>query len=217
MAQIAIAVTVENPVGPEFIATTKGLTKFEHPEIMVAIQGEALLDEAKKYLTCVSEYIVGSNARIQSDQTLVYGYWLTTFKNIDDNLLETWEYNADATEFIRGASLTLQYWKDQHLVCDTYKSTFAPPLADQLSIISKGVFEGLPVQGVRYPSPDNMSGWWITTDEYDGNVASLTREHTYHVTARRPELAKYLALNTGYRFDFSTFEDVWFDEEVAKA
>jgi hypothetical protein len=70
------------------------------------------------------------------------------------------------------------------------------------------------VQGIRYPSPDHMSGWWITTDRYDGNIKSLRYEHTYHVTAARPALAKYLALPDGFRFNFSAGEEVWFDEKV---
>ena len=75
----------------------------------------------------------------------------------------------------------------------------------------------MPVQGVRYPSPDPMSGWWITTDQYDGDINSLKREHTSHVTAARPDLAKYLALPTGFRFDLSGREDVWLDEKVSEA
>jgi hypothetical protein len=59
-----------------------------------------------------------------------------------------------------------------------------------------------------------MSGWWITTDRYDGNVTSLKQEHLYHVTARRPDLAPYIALPYGFRFDFAAREDVWFDEGV---
>jgi len=59
-----------------------------------------------------------------------------------------------------------------------------------------------------------MSGWWITTKLYDGDVKSLKHEHTYHVTAARPDLAKYLALPDGFRFDLSRIEDVWRDEKV---
>lgn len=96
-----------------------------------------------------------------------------------------------------------------------HEAEFKPPRSDKLTVISKGVLEGLPVQAVRYPSPEHMSGWWITTDQYDGNTKSLKHEHTYHVTAARPELAKYLALSEGFRFDLSTREDVWRDEKVA--
>ena len=59
-----------------------------------------------------------------------------------------------------------------------------------------------------------MSGWWITTDQYDGDINSLKQEHTYHLTDARSDLAKYIAFPSGFRFDLSSFEDVWFDEEV---
>lgn len=67
------------------------------------------------------------------------------------------------------------------------------------------------MQGVRYPSPEHMSGWWVTTDRYDGDVRTLRHEHLYHLTAARPDLARYVALPFGFRFDLGRHEDVWFD------
>ena len=60
-----------------------------------------------------------------------------------------------------------------------------------------------------------MSGWWLTTDRYDGNAKSLRTEHLYHVTAARQDLSRYLALPYGFRFDLSKGESVWFEESVA--
>jgi len=48
-----------------------------------------------------------------------------------------------------------------------------------------------------------MSGWWLITEKYDGNIESLNHEHTYHVTAARPDLASFLALPYGFRFDLT--------------
>jgi hypothetical protein len=61
---------------------------------------------------------------------------------------------------------------------------------------------------------EHMSGWFLLTDKWDKNVASLTNHHTYHVTAARPDLARFLALPTGFRFDLRSSR-VWFDGEVA--
>ena len=87
---------------------------------------------------------------------------------------------------------------------------------DQLIVISKGIYEGkTPVEGVRYPSPNHMTGWWLTTDEYDGNTESLQTVHSYHVCEKRPDLAIYLALPFGFRFNLGgTEEYVWYDEDV---
>jgi hypothetical protein len=59
-----------------------------------------------------------------------------------------------------------------------------------------------------------MSGWWITTGRYDGNTASLKREHLRHLTAARPDLARLIALPFGFRFDLTHHEDVWFDPQT---
>jgi hypothetical protein len=193
---------------------TEGLTAIGHPELVVEVHDSELTEESERFLKYVSDYVTNSGATLQSGETMAYGYWLTKFENGGEGRLETWEYGADASEFVKGACLTFRYWRDQNAICEKYGADFAPPRADKLSVISQGVLEGLPVQGVRYPSPDHMSGWWITTDEYDGDVATLRHEHTYHVTSARPELAKFLALPPGFRFDLSSSEDVWFEEEV---
>ncbi len=92
---------------------------------------------------------------------------------------------------------------------------FKPPRADQLVAVSAGVMEGDAVQGVRYPSPRHMSGWWLSTNQYDGSDQSMANQHCYHVTHARPELAPYLALPNGFRFDFEHGQNVSFDENVA--
>lgn len=144
-----------------------------------------------------------------------YGYWLVKFERVNDDLLEVWEYNNKGTDFVRGGSLALRYWRDQHRVCNANSAEFNPPRPDKLTAVSVGVMEGLPVQGVRYPWQEHMSGWLIVTERWEGNIKSLLYEHTYHVTERRPDLARYLALPIGFRFDFTNGERVWLDEEVA--
>ena len=195
---------------------TSGLSSNGHPELLVEFHDSGLTEEAKAFLRYISDYVILSRDTVKPEETMLYGYWLTKFKDAGKNKLEIWEYNSSATEFVKGATLTLQYWKAQHSICESYAARFEPPRPDQLSVISQGVLEGLPVQGIRYASPDHMSGWWITTDQYDGNINSLKHEHTYHLTHARPDLAKYIALPNGFRFDLSSFEDVWFDEEAAK-
>ena len=88
------------------------------------------------------------------------------------------------------------------------------PKADQLVVISEGVYEGDVVQGVRYPSPEHMSGWWLTTDRYDGDIKSLKTVHFHHVAECRPDLFDFFGLPFGYRF-FSGDGHTWFDQAVA--
>lgn len=185
-----------------------------HPEVSVSVVRD-LIEEAERFLRFVSDYVLDSGRRIESGETMAYGYWLVKFEGAEGNRnLETWEYAPDASAFVKGADLTLGYWRDQHFVCDQYEAAFSPPRPDKLTVVSEGVLEGLAVQGVRYPSPDHLSGWWITTDLYDGNINGLRQEHTYHISAARPDLAKYLALPYGFRFNFSVADEVWFDSKV---
>ncbi|WP_207221120.1 immunity protein Imm33 domain-containing protein [Pseudoduganella lutea] len=88
------------------------------------------------------------------------------------------------------------------------------PRSDQLVVISDGVYEGDAVEGVRYPSPEHMSGWWLTTDRYDGDIKSLKTVHFYHIAQFRPDLNDFLGLAFGYRF-FSGDGRTWFDQKVA--
>jgi len=60
-----------------------------------------------------------------------------------------------------------------------------------------------------------MTGWWLTTNRFDGDTKSLKTMHACHLTAARPDLAHLVALPYGFRFDLSHAEDVWFDENVA--
>ncbi|RXF06059.1 hypothetical protein [Pseudoalteromonas sp. PS5] len=106
---------------------------------------------------------------------------------------------------------------NQQECCEHYGALYQPVKQTQLVTISKGIYEGItPVEGVRYPSPEHMSGWWLTTDEYNGNIDSLVTVHFQHIIEKRPELALYMALPFGYRFNLGgETEHVWFDQEVA--
>lgn len=195
------------------IFRTAGLSALGMPDIRLSLADAALADEATRFLEFVIEYLRQSPRRLHPGDTLAYGYWVLKFVPAGA-YVEVWESDSTGSEFVPGADRTLRYWSDQHQVCERYHAPFAPPRPDQLTVVDEGTLRGLPVQGVRYVSPDHMSGWWITTDAYDGNVSTLRHEHSSHITAARPELAKYLALPCGFRFDLSSHEDVWYDEKA---
>jgi hypothetical protein len=193
---------------------TNGLAYRGHSEIRLQLASQNLYAEGESLLRYIADYLIESHASVKSSQTMQYGYWLLKFVEESAGILDVWEYNQEATEFKKGADLSLTYWRDQHEVCDRAGFTFTPPRPDQLAVISDGVLEGDAVKGVRYEPLEHMSGWWLVTDRYDGNVESMRREHLYHLTAKRPDLARYIALPAGFRFDLSNGEDVWFDEEA---
>ena len=114
---------------------------------------------------------------------------------------------------IPGISPTLRLWAEQHAVCEKVGVDYAAPTFDQMIVVSDGVLEGDPAEGVRYPSPEHMSGWWLTTDRLDGEEKNLKTVHIQHVSVNRPDLVKFLALPFGYRFHGPT-NDVWLDEKI---
>ena len=101
--------------------------------------------------------------------------------------------------------------------CEHYRADYSPIGLEQMVVISDGVYEGMPVEGVRYPSPEHMSGWWLTTDSYNSDVSTLKTVHFHHIQEQRPDIVIYMALPFGYRFQLGGTDDrVWFDEEISK-
>lgn len=98
-------------------------------------------------------------------------------------------------------------------MCSKFNVSPVFPQFSQNIVISKGVYEGLGVDAVRYSSPEHMTGWWLITDLYDDNIDSLMNVHNFHVAFNRP--LKYLALPYGFRFYITNSEeDIWFDENT---
>jgi hypothetical protein len=194
---------------------TDGLSKRGQDEIMISVESSDLMPQAKFFLKFVVKYLDTEKARITSHQTMNFGYWLVKFEPAGDGYLDVWEYDSVFESFIHGGSLALRYWRDQLATCESVGANFYPPNPGKMTAVSSGVMEGHPVQAVRYSLGDPMSGWLIVTDQYNGDITTLTTHHTYHVTAARPDLAKFLALPCGFRFDQTSGEKVWFDPEAA--
>lgn len=193
---------------------TRGLKGQCGYELSATVSDIVLGEDCHEFIRFIADYILSGHA-IRSEETVAYGYWLTKAILSDDQRLIFHEYNPEATDFIFGIDNTISYWRVQHDLCSRVGAEFAPPRPDQMIVISEGVYEGDPVEGVRYPSPPHMSGWWLTTDRYNDDINSLKTVHSHHVTEKRPDLVRFLALPSGYRF-FSTEGNVWFDEEAAK-
>lgn len=169
-------------------------------------------------LETLARYQIESGVAIRGNEKVCHGYWTLQMKSMGEGLLDVWESSADGTRYVPGAELTLTYWIQQHEACRLAGGAFSPPLPDQKIAVSAGVLAGVqPVEGVRYPAPPHMSGWYLTTDQYSGNVRDLQIEHLYHLTAARPELARYIALPPGYRFFLAgAKESVVLDEAVLR-
>ncbi len=194
---------------------TQGLYKYNDVEISIVI-GQSKLEDVNALLCFVIDYIVDNKVKVAAEQTFPYGFWMVKFKNDGDHL-NVFEYDPTLQDLIVGVDFTITLFNVHKALCKQLDIDAYPPLFVQKIVISQGVLEGYPVQGIRYPSPDHMSGWWLTTDLFDGNVNTLMTIPLHEFIPKRLDLLKYLILP--YKFRFETFsnrnEQIWFDEEIS--
>ena len=143
--------------------------------------------------------------------------WLLKFTLGRDSLLEVHEYDASGIDFVPGAKLSMEFWRDQQRICHSAGAAFDLPRPDQLAALSPDLMQASVVEGVRYNLRDPMSGWILTSKGYDGPVNALRREHIWHLATWRRDLIRYLALPVGYRFWTDGEASIRFDAGVATA
>ena len=155
--------------------------------------------------------------RGRSGQEFSYGYWPVRIVGEDRDHDRLQERTTDGSDFVSWIRNAPDYWHSQHQVCERAGSAYCPPRVDQLVALSDGVMSGDPIEAVRYRAPDHMTGWYLTTDKYDGDASTLTLEHIVHVTYARPDIAKFVALAPGFRFWSDPPAVVRYDPNVAAA
>ena len=172
-------------------------------------------DEYFNVFRYIIDYLRTSGAIIKDDETISYKSWILKFVVTKNDQFTLFEANQVGSEYVPGIEYALKVSKAQEDMCAQFDTSASFVTFGQLVVISNGVYEGLPLQGVRYNSPSHMSGWWLTTDLYDGNVKSLSNVHYYHLAFSRPDLLKYLALPFGFRFFHSANgSDIWYDPKI---
>lgn len=195
---------------------TKGLKPLFNREFKLLIQLKTN-DEYFKVLKYLINYVLDCNPTIKSEQTIAYHSWLLKFVEISDLYYEIWEANKDGINYVIGVDYSIKVINEQEEECRKAGVTPIFPIFDQKIAVSKGVYEGLAVDAVRYHLAEHMTGWFVTTDLYDDNVDSLVVDHYYHITFKRPDLIKYFALPYGYRFFITDLEqDIWYDQKIAE-
>lgn len=193
---------------------TQGLCEYGFSEVMLRLNDGDESKSGEKVLRVIGDYMVQTSVSIRPGEKIAYGSWTLLLEGGDDNTLQVTEYNHDTDGYIGGASFAMSLWDAQEEMTASNGAQCMRPSALQLVVISDGVIDGEPVQGVRYHSPDHMSGWWLTSAKYSGDHRTLRKEHCIHLIASRKDLGAYLALPNGYRFDSGSGR-VWYDEEAA--
>ncbi|SFN92496.1 hypothetical protein SAMN05421594_4738 [Chryseobacterium oleae] len=178
---------------------TKGLNSYLDKEIRVTIgnnQPENYIDVIKYII----DYIVDSKPIISENQNIGYYSWLLQIRLDENKYYDLYEANSEGSGFNKGCDTAISVVRNQSELCSHYGLAPQSPNFSQMIVISDGVYEGKDIEGIRYESPEHMSGWWLITDDYDDNIESLKTVHFHHVAFARPDILKYLGLPFGYRF-----------------
>lgn len=199
---------------------TDGLAPLGYSDLMAHVSTPDLTEALGQMLRDLGARQIHDGAAIQPDDTLSFGYWPVRATSHAKGILNLREPSREGDGLLTGVDYTLRIWVDQQETCRRASAPFAPPLPSQMVAVSEGVVEGdRPLAGVRYVAPGHMSGWYLSTDRYNGDIDTMRVEHLYHITAVRPEIARYIALPPGYRFilwpDAPDADDIWFDEHVS--
>lgn len=178
---------------------TEGLSLCIGKELRLAIQNQQTNDylDVIKYII---DYIVENKPTISENQNIGYYSWLLQFRLDEQNYYDLYEANSDGSGFNKGCDTAISIVRQQEEIC--WQQNLIPLFPDfnQSVVISDGVYEGKDIEGIRYDSPQDESGWYLITDDYNDDIKSLKMVHFYHVAFSRPDILKYLALPFGRRF-----------------
>ena len=203
-----------NIVSDSHVLTTLNLKKLVGYELKISIKEK----EINQYLK-VAEYLINyfeeANPKIIDGHTISYHSWLLKFIIIE-GVISINEVKPNGEGFVDGCDNAIEIVEMQSAECYNYNSVAIFPLFSQQIVISKDIFDAQIINAVRYPSPSHMTGWWLTSESFNGDVLTLEIIHYYHLAFKRPDILKYLALPFGFRFHLSTQTNIWFDQEVAK-
>jgi len=105
--------------------------------------------------------------------------------------------------------------ESQKETCATNNSQWKP-INKKLRVGVSANLDNDPITGLRHPSENGTTGWFIWTGEYserDDFFRPMCAEHLLQI---RPDIIKYLGLDIGYRFlaDKNGYADIWFDEKL---
>ena len=195
---------------------TTGLRTKGFSDLRATVPGADDVDAVRHLLETFAAYQIDQCVQLRPGEKVGHGYWMTRLEAAADGVLDIWEIAADGEDFVPGVAATIRCWVDQVATCERAGAGFQPPSAMQMAAMSIGVMErNVAVSGVRYRPERHMSGWFLYTDLYDGDIKTMRVEHLFHITERRPDLTKYLALPPGFRFTSSDLGDeITFDHRL---
>ncbi|HEY0491413.1 MAG TPA: hypothetical protein VGD30_18025 [Telluria sp.] len=100
-------------------------------------------------------------------------------------------------------------------ICERFDAEFVPPAPSEKVGIALASLDKLPLNAMRNPGGDGMSGWFIYGGEFSTDADFFQPLCVAHLRNRCPDIVPYLALPSGWRVLLApNYEDVWFDRDL---
>lgn len=112
--------------------------------------------------------------------------------------------------------MTRDWSAAQLRICSQYKCGFVEADKNSKVGIALSTLGKLPINGLRHPPTENMSGWFIWCGaELSEDPEFFAPLHVTHLEEKCPEVLEFLGLPAGHRFLLADDHvDVWFDPKL---
>lgn len=152
------------------------------------------------FLKLFIDYILDDNRLILDGETSAYGLWVVKFIT-NGTILEVYEFDSNMENWIIGAETAITLIEEQREVCRGVNVQSDMPKIMQKIAFNTEVLSNKDVKGRRYHEPSHMSGWYIITDEFNGDIKTLNVWPLIDFVKHRKDLVKFLALPEGMSFE----------------
>lgn len=145
-----------------------------------------------------------------NNQTIDYPVTLTN--------LELWKLFLESGDNqLQGHNIWNIHIEPQKELCRNNDSKW-DPVNKKLNIGLGGDLSQEPIHGLRHPTEQGTTGWFIWTGDYSEETDFFKPLCAEHLLQMKPELIRFLGLEPGYRFltDNSGYIDIWKDEQLLK-
>jgi RHS repeat-associated protein len=173
-----------------------------------------IADEASHMLQLLTEYF--STTPLVAGQKVDWASSLLIAQQHSPTCISFGELAFDGETVLPVVDNAVRIWVEQSALCRANDVDLCPTRFGQMIALSPHVLDGKEkLEGIRYKGTDVMSGWWIFTSDYDGQIddfASMHPTHTFHALRARPDIARFLGLPQGFAFRMFPVERVWYEE-----
>lgn len=194
---------------------TEGIESILNKEFRIK-KGNFNESEVQYVIDYILKYVITENKILKDKDTFEFGSWLLQFVSNGDyfEIYELENVLAGKNIYKEGIDIAIEIYRIQSSLV---KEGIAPqiPKFSQKIALTEDIYNGSEINGVRYGAPSHMTGWYLTSNSYKGDIKRLIVDYLYFIINNRFDIVKFLALPTGYRFyKDSEEEGFWFDDQI---